>query len=351
MARGDEAFRDGSALDQSNIRTNHSSKMVELYEEAVRLEPESARAWGLLAYFKSSLAEEARPEDSPRIVADAQSAIRQALALDPKEPNARVAMFLLEGRMLDWIERDRQLRDILAIDPDNLLAMIELMPVLQAAGLTRESWMWNERILQASPLARAYLVVRAMKLWILGRIRESDNVIDRVRGLWPDYTFGFWVRFMLFTMTDRPRAARAMLDSAEKRGGMAEPAMWQTALDALETRAPSAIEAARLACIDVARRVPIMVNDMVMLLCALGEKDAAFEVTEGFLLWRGNVVSTGQEDGKAMDDYSRRMTQWLFTPPVAIMRADPRFLKLCEEFGLTAYWRARNVRPDYQVYG
>ena len=95
----------------------------------------------------------------------------------------------------------------------------------------------------------------------------------------------------------------------------------------------------------------MMVNDMVMILSALGEKDAAFEVTEGFLLWRGKVVSTGHADGKAMDDYSRRMTQWLFTPPVAPMRADPRFLKLCEEFGLTAYWRARNVRPDYQVYG
>jgi hypothetical protein len=45
------------------------------------------------------------------------------------------------------------------------------------------------------------------------------------------------------------------------------------------------------------------------------------------------------------------MTQWLFTPPVAAMRADPRFGKLCDEFGLTAYWRARGVKPDYRVYG
>ena len=87
-----------------------------------------------------------------------------------------------------------------------------------------------------------------------------------------------------------------------------------------------------------------------MILCALGETDAAFEVTEGFLLWRGKVVSTGQADGKKMDDYSRRMTQWLFTPPCAIMRDDPRFQRLCDDFGLTDYWRARGVKPDYQVY-
>jgi len=24
---------------------------------------------------------------------------------------------------------------------------------------------------------------------------------------------------------------------------------------------------------------------------------------------------------------------------------------LCDDFGLTAYWRARHIRPDYQVYG
>jgi hypothetical protein len=45
------------------------------------------------------------------------------------------------------------------------------------------------------------------------------------------------------------------------------------------------------------------------------------------------------------------MTQWMFTPPLAAMRADPRFAKLCDDFGLTAYWRARGVKPDYLAFG
>ena len=88
-----------------------------------------------------------------------------------------------------------------------------------------------------------------------------------------------------------------------------------------------------------------------MYLCALGLADTAFELTEGFLLWRGKMISKDAANGKEVDDYSRRMTQWLFTPPVAIMRADPRFKKLCDEFGLTSYWNARGVRPDYLVQG
>ena len=352
MARGEEAFHNGSAFEQSDIRTNGSPPMIRLYEEAVRLQPNDARAWGLLAYFRSGLADEASEAASQHLVGQAQAAIRRALQLDPDEPNARVAMFLLEGRMLDWIERDRQLRGILATDPNNLPAMTELMPVLQAAGLTRESWAWNERILKASPLARPFLVVRSMKLWIMGRIQEADNVIDRVRGLWPDYGFGFWVRFLTFMLTDRPAAARAMLEAAPQRLSVqGDLSMWRASLDALEKRTPQAIAEARRVCLDVATRSPISVNDIVMVLCAMGEKEAAFEVTEGFLLWRGRIVSKDQANGKRMDDYSRRMTQWLFTPPCALMRADPRFGKLCDEFGLTAYWRARNVKPDYLVYG
>jgi DNA-binding winged helix-turn-helix (wHTH) protein len=348
MAEGDEAFRNGRAFGGSGMRSKRNPGMIHLYEEATGLRPDSARAWGLLAYFKSREAEDSTATDSPRLTTNAQAAIQRALAIDPKEPNARIGLFLLEGRTLDWMARDSQLRDILQTDPANLLAMSELMQLLQATGLTRESWTWNERLLHASPFARPFLVVRAMKLWILGRIRDSDSVIDRVRGLWPDYAFGFTIRFLLFALTGRPSAALAMLDSApEKFGGADRVKMWRTALGALETRARPAIDAARNACLDMARTVPEKANDMVMVLCALGETEAAFDVTEGFLLWRGKVVSTGQANGKALDDYDRRMTQWLFTPPVAPMWTDLRFARLCDEFGLSAYWRARNVRPPY----
>ena len=40
-------------------------------------------------------------------------------------------------------------------------------------------------------------------------------------------------------------------------------------------------------------------------------------------------------------------TQWMFTPPADPMRADPRFLPLCDGVGLTDYWRKRGVKPDY----
>ena len=358
MAKGDEAFRNGMAFEDSSIGGNDSPSMIDLYGQAVRLRPDSARAWGLLGYFKSAAAEDAvsasfegsDPRRDPAgLIADAQDAIRRALALDPREPNARVGMFLLQGTMYDQATRDRMLRDILTTDPTNLPAMMELMPLVQSAGLTRESWMWNERILHVAPFTRVCLTVRALKLWIMGRTAEADNVIDRVRALWPDYGFAVYARLVLFGLTGRPDAALALLNSM-KFDPLAKLG-WGTALKALQTRTPAAIEAARRTAIEVSGKSPIMANDVVMLLGALGLTDTAFEVTDGLLLWRGKLVSEKQASGKDIDDYNRRMSQWLFTPPLAAMRADPRFTRLCDALGLTAYWQARHVKPDYLVYG
>ena len=348
MARGEEAFRNGSAFEESAVSEKNNPRMIELYEQAVQVQPDSPAAWGLLAYFRSARADNASNKESPGLVAQAQLAIHRALDLEPKNPNARVGMFLLQGPMLDMAARDRQLRDILATNPANIPAMLELMPLLQAAGLTRESWYWNERILKASPFMRQCLVVRALKLWIMGRVREADEVITRVMGLWPDYWFANYARFNILALTGRPGAARTILDGAR---GLPSGNVRRLVLDALELRTPAAIDAAQMACIEAGRGSPALANEIVMYLCALGLADTAFELTEGFLLWRGKMISTNSADGKSVDDYSRRMTQWLFTPPVAIMRADPRFQRLCDDFGLTAYWRARGVRPDYQVYG
>jgi len=337
MVRGEEVLLSGTAAQDPNV--------IGLYEQAVRLEPDSAKAWGILAYLRSAGVEFAEAQEAARLIEGAESASRRALAIDPKEPNALTAMLLLQGPMLDWATRDRRLRDILAIDPRNIPTMGQLMGLLQSAGLTRESWFWNERILELAPLSRPNLIFRAMKLWILGNVPAADKVIDRVRGLWPDYKFGFFVRMSLFAFTGRPRAALAMLDSTPE--AVLHPAFWRTVLVALDMPSPQTIEAAHTACLEAAKKTPQSANMAVMMLCALGKTDAAFDVARGYVLGRGRVVSANQAAG-AVNDINKRMTPWLFTPPVAAMRADPRFLQLCEEFGLVAYWRARGVRPDYQ---
>jgi len=341
MQRGEKSLLSG---DYEN------PEVIALYRKAVSIEPGQAKAWGLLAYFCCTVREEADAKESARLADEAKQAVRHALAIDPNEPNARMSLLLLEGPMLDWAERDKRIREISSVYAANIPALKELMHLTQAAGLTRESWDLNERILALAPLSSPHLVMRSMKLWIMGRTSESDKVIDRVRGIWPEDIFAYSVRLMLFALTGRPRAGLAMLDSEPSRIKSTDrKILWRIALKALEERSPETIEAARLSFFEAAAKQPWSVNLSVMILSKLGQTDAAFELADGYLLWRGKMVSSNSTDARVLNDFNRRMTPWLFTPPVAGMRTDPRFLRLCEEFGLAAYWRSRGVKPDYMT--
>ena len=331
--------------------------------QAVALRPDSARAWGLLAYLTGIGTVSSDPKIAAPALKQAQEAAASAFAIDPKEPFALLAMFELQGSTLDWAQRDGRLRQIIAIDRSNTPAIGELVLLTQAAGLNRESWSWNERAIALEPFSFDYLSKRALKLWIAGRTSQADKVIDQVVALYPANPWPWWVRFLIFAMTDRPRAARAMFDARPQwLGPPGTASLWRAALDALEQRSPENLAKVRDACVKAAEASGSFAVDTVMILSALDEIDAAFNIANGFLLSRGSVLApsaaspgsiVARGKNSVSDDMNeatwRINTQYLFTPPCRTIRADPRFLALCDGVGLTDYWRARAVRPDYQL--
>lgn len=340
MKRGEEAMRKGA----------WDSRTARVFEEAISIRPDSARAWGFLALLKSGVAQSVDAKYAPVAVDMAEAAARKALAIDPKEPNALLAMFELQGSTLDWATRDLRLRQIIAIDPGNVVAIGELILLLQAAGLNRESWNWNERALTIEPLSVDFLSKRALKLWIAGRVSQADKVIDQVRALYPTNPGPWFVRFLILALTDRPRAAQAMLDAdASRVPDPIEASFWRQCLVALDRRSPETIARARDACVNGAKALSAIPGQAVMILSALSEVDTAFDVCNGFLLSRGSIVHQGEPGSKDTvgEAAGRINTQWLFTPPCAAMRADARFLPLCDAMGLGDYWRSRGVKPDY----
>jgi hypothetical protein len=85
-----------------------------------------------------------------------------------------------------------------------------------------------------------------------------------------------------------------------------------------------------------------------MALSHLGEIDAAFDVIDGLLLSKGPLVADRPIVPRnfVANSASWCRTHWLFMPPLAAVRRDPRFSAVCEELGLASYWRQRGVGPD-----
>lgn len=334
------------AYDQMVKRTADANSAT-LLERAIAIAPDSAKAWGLLALLSSYLAVGAGPMDSPRLVDRSAEAARRALSLDPKQPDALLAMFELEGSTLDWTARDRNLRRIVAIDPRHVFALAELADLTAATGLTRESWSWNERCIALRPLSSDFLGKRALKLWVFGRAAESDKVSDQLRALYPGDSWTWFVRVQIYAFTGRAGAALAMLDGAGAIPAMA--ALLRAALPALDNPSPGKIARARDSCIRAARASGMAANEAMLILSALHQLDLAFDIAAGTLLARGPLAPPEQARTASggTNAFWRINTQWMWAPPVASMRADPRFPPLCDSVGLTQYWNNRGVKPDY----
>lgn len=339
MRRGEEALR----LDQPEA--------AKYFEQAVAVEPRNARGLGLLAYALAS------GRDSGPLAVDgetaraAERAARTALEIDPNEPNALLAMGLLQIATLDRISREQQLRQILAIDPGNVRAMAGLGAMLHGVGRCRESLSFAERALSIEPLTPDLQRRKAMALWVVGRVAEADHLIDRAMGQWPGHRLVRMARLMIYAFTDRPRAALAIVEEEEANPILLSPAaasMWRVSLAALESRAPSDVAAARAANLDGAKADKPLAAYAIPILSALGGLDAAFDVADGFLVGRGSVIVQPRPGQQVLSARNAgwRNTYGLFIPPTRAMRLHPRFRSLADGLGLTDYWRRRGIGPD-----
>jgi DNA-binding winged helix-turn-helix (wHTH) protein len=320
---------------------------------AVAMRPKDARAQGLLAYAeRGEDSGSSRTRAATNLAADQRASA--ALKLDPSEPYARLTQTVLQRSMLDVAATEDRLLQILASAPENIIVMRHLWALHQSVGLSRRASALIERAMKLEPLSPATNYPRAQLLWILGQDAEADRVIDRAMGLWPSHRWVRFARFTIYAFTGRPRAALAMLDSDKTAPQSFTPeaiALWRVSLDALEQRSPTSIARARTANLEAAKTRPDLSSQAIHALSGLGETDAAFEVANSLFLFRNSVAPRRRGEPVQPGNGSRawRFTPWLFTPPAAAMRADPRFDALCQGIGLTDYWTKRGVRPDYQL--
>lgn len=344
MARGEEA------LDSADPAT----KPTQYFRRAVSIRPDDARAQGLFAFSQAVRAEFGEAGAGGAALEEAEQAARAALAINPNEPNARLAQTIIQRATLDFAANEDRLREILATDPDNILAMRTLWGLLVSVGRSRDALALVERALAVKPLAAGNHYPRAQLLWILGRTAEADRVIDRAMQYWPSHRFVRYARFTIFAYAGRPRAALAMLEKPETAPQNFSPAMislWRVTLAAFDRQSPASIAAARRANIDASKRDLTLTTQAVQALSMLGDVDSAFDVANDVLVFRrsSGLRSQSASNRPPVKSTAWRFAPWLFTPPTAAMRADPRFKAICDEIGLTEYWAKRGIRPDYQL--
>lgn len=325
-------------------------------EEAVTLAPEDAGAWGLLALLARNVSEMASPEQAQAALARSQTAARRALAIDPQEGNALAARAMMLPMFADWQGAAGRIRTVLAAVPSQPAALDALGVLQYATGCCREALALSRVQAEKDPLAAIYQHKLIYRLWTSATLGELDRVADRALSLWPAHPAIWFSRMWTYGYTGRTEEALRMTERGVTEGMMPPPMARQfaaTFIAGASRRPADVAEAVRLNR-EVATRAPGAAVASVQHLAWLGDVDGAFEVANGYLLRKGPAVGSLRPEplqAATLNQQHQRKSMMLFNPASALMRGDSRFLPLCEGIGLTGFWDAAGVVPDFLGVG
>lgn len=339
--KGVEAQRQGLA--EQNIQA------VAFFREAVSADPTDARAWGALALAYRHLLESGSDAGPEVTAASARSAAARALELDPDNADAHVALILIPPYFRNWTLMESALRQALTRYPEHWLLWGNLGRIMAETGRWREAMKTYNRAValdQFLPIAKAR---QALTLWGSGRLQEADLAFARAAERWPGHPAIWFGRFNFLALSGDPAQAVALAAQTRSRPIGVSDETFRLGIQlatALGDRNEATSHQARTAIRDNVTNGVLSVDSAVQYLSAFGDVDTAFNLLGGYYADRPDPISGRQQPIARLE---RRYTDFLFMPPTAPLRRDPRFANLTAAIGLESYWQAAHASPDYRA--
>jgi TolB-like protein/Tfp pilus assembly protein PilF len=219
---------------------------ADAFQQAVKLDPNYAQAWGALA--ETELLLPAYQLDSMEAaLARGDSAAQRALALDPNTASAYVALGLAGTFRCQWPDAQQAFHRALTLSPGDAEAVNQYAQFLSSIGQIEPSLREIERAQQLDPLSPIIGVIRAGMLNTLHRDDAATAQVESILTAHPDFGPAHALAILLYV--DRklyPRAethlralAKINGENADVKGlitrGMADPAQRADAVQTLET--------------------------------------------------------------------------------------------------------------------
>ncbi len=285
------------------------------FQQAVKLDPDYAQAWGALAeteLISPSYGLGSTEAALPR----AESAVRRALALNPDSASVQVAVANVHVARFEWPQADKAFRRALALAPGDAEAVDQYAQFLLTTGQFEPALHEIDRAWQLDPLSAIIGATRTVFFMALHRDANAVAQIETTLKAHPDFMLAPACAALLDIQQQRYTLAETQLRAFARVLGVDADAM------ALLARgmADPALRAAALHSLENAPATEFLRNDTLFhaaFLMALGEHERALDQLElyaaghnnsfGGLLWIGS-----------------------FDP----LRNDPRFKAVLKKMGL-----------------
>ena len=334
--RGMEANRQGW------IETGDQARAY--FQQAVELDPGFADAWGALALQMQLAASDDLGELATGY--RVRSAARRALALDPRQREARVALGLLPSWFRRWAETERALVRLLDDYPQFPALTSHYANFLAQVARFDESVAIQERTISKWPfmpdppnqLMGAYCGA--------GRLVEAEARSADSARRWPRHPAVWLARMELLAYSGRPDAALALAaDKANHPRGIEQSisAIVATAR-ALAHRRAADVEVAVTTNLQLVRDNIQNAPMVLRLFTALGDRDRSFDLIHAYLFRSGPLAS----GVNPLTPFSPVHTDSLFHPYTRSLWPDPRFAAMTQKVGLDAYWKSIKFVPAFR---
>lgn len=334
--RGMEANRQGWIETGDQART--------YFQQAVEIDPGFADAWGALA-LQMQLA----VSDDLGELATAyrvRSAARRALALDPRQREARVALGLLPSWFGRWAEKERAILGLLDDYPQFPALTSHYGNFLAQAARFDEAVAMQERTISKWPFMPGPPNQLISALCGAGRLVEAEARSEKAVRRWPRHPGVWHTRMSLLTYSGRAEAALAFAgDRANHPRGNEQDisAIVATARALAYRRAPD-VETAVTANLQSVRNDIRNAPTALHLFTALGDRDRGLALIEAYLFRRGPMAS----GANPLTLYSPVYTETFFHPYSRILWPEPRFAAITRKIGLDAYWKSIGFVPAFR---
>lgn len=318
--------------------------------QATALAPRAAPVWGSLAMSYVLDLGWAAPGERAAVAARVRDAANRGLGLDPRESRSAAAMVSLEPTFGHWTAKAAAIAAAKArARPDAGPLAFQEVQFLMATGQNQAALAAIRPVVATSPLIPWIRAAHIDLLAAAGRLADADREADDAGKIWPRDRLIWFTRFDLAMFNGQPERALAM--AADRRGWpkqsrSAEIELAARTARAVISRSGADVDALLAALAQSANNGQVDAERAIRAAAALGHPGVALSVARR--LYRDRLTATPRATilpniGQPSD--ADPPTVALFLPPAGQLWADPAFLALMKEIGLSAYWR-RAGPPD-----
>jgi TolB-like protein/DNA-binding winged helix-turn-helix (wHTH) protein/Flp pilus assembly protein TadD len=306
-----------AARHAQSMRADSLRKSIELYKQALEIDPGYALAWAGLAetYRRTLFGADGLPSEVFEL---ARFAVQRALAAVPNLAEAIAEQaFRMYWFDFDWPGAEREFRRALAINPNAVMAHFGLANLMLNQDRPDEGFAQMRTARELDPMSPVLNALEASYLLQAGRRDEGLERLNRALDVAPNFWLAHYVRGLLHLTDQQPDEAIA--------------AMRRAVVMADSNSRPSALLAtclARLGQIEEARKILnqllalartryVPPSSLAAVYAALGEVELALDALDRAFLAHDTQLTFLKDD-----------------PRLASLRKEPRFVALIHKLKL-----------------